>query len=44
MMSTALAQAKAADYAAFYWAHDVHLWDGKAPFSAYAAKIAAAVR
>ena len=39
MMATALAQARSCGFTAFYWAHDVHLWDGTIPFTTYAAAI-----
>jgi hypothetical protein len=39
MMATALRQAKASGFTAFYWAHDVRLWDGTVPFEAYATMI-----
>ena len=39
MMATALRQAKASGFTAFYWAHDVRLWDGTVPFAAYATMI-----
>ena len=39
MMATALRQAKASSFTAFYWAHDVRLWDGTVPFDAYAIMI-----
>lgn len=39
MMATALRQAKASSFTAFYWAHDVRLWDGTVPFGAYATMI-----
>ena len=39
MMATALRQAKAAGFTAFFWAHDVRLWDGTVPFDAYATMI-----
>jgi len=39
MMATALRQAKAAGFTAFYWAHDERLWDGTVPFDAYATMI-----
>ena len=40
MMASALRQARSCGFAVFYWAHDVHLWDGTIPFSLYAAMIA----
>ncbi len=39
MMATALRQARASSFTAFYWAHDVRLWDGTVPFDAYATMI-----
>jgi hypothetical protein len=39
MMATALRQAKASGFTAFYWAHDARLWDGTVPFAAYATLI-----
>ena len=40
MMAAAVAQARSCGFTAFYWAHDVRLWDGTIPFSTYAAAIA----
>ena len=40
MMSVALQQARSCGFKVFYWAHDIHLWDGTIPFSLYASKIA----
>jgi hypothetical protein len=40
MMASALRQARSCGFTVFYWAHDVHLWDGTIPFSQYAAMIA----
>ena len=40
MMAAAVAQARSCGFTAFYWAHDVHLWDGTIPFTHYAAAIA----
>jgi hypothetical protein len=39
MMADALRQARSCGFTVFYWAHDVHLWDGTLPFSTYAAAI-----
>ena len=39
MMATALAQARSCDFTVYYWAHDVHLWDGTIPFTTYATMI-----
>ena len=41
MMAAALRQAQSCGFTVFYWAHDVHLWDGTIPFSLYASSIAA---
>jgi hypothetical protein len=35
MMATAIGQARSCGFQVFYWAHDVHLWDGTIPFSLY---------
>ncbi|HTV12907.1 MAG TPA: beta-galactosidase [Acidimicrobiales bacterium] len=43
MMATAIAQAESCNFTVFYWAHDIHLWDGTVPFSAYADMVAAAL-
>jgi hypothetical protein len=40
MMATAMAQAQSCGFRLFYWAHDIHLWDGTLPFSLYANSIA----
>jgi hypothetical protein len=40
MMATAIAQAESCGFGVFYWAHDIHLWDGTLPFSLYASSIA----
>ena len=40
MMATALAQARSCGFTVYYWAHDVHLWDGTIPFTTYATMIA----
>jgi F5/8 type C domain len=40
MMATALGMALSCDFKVFYWAHDIHLWDGTIPFSLYASSIA----
>ena len=40
MMADALRQAQSCGFQVFYWAHDVHLWDGTLPFSDYANSIA----
>jgi hypothetical protein len=36
MMAAALRQATSCGFSVFYWAHDVHLWDGTISFSLYA--------
>ena len=41
MMADAVGQAQSCGFQVFYWAHDVHLWDGTLPFSMYAGSIAA---
>jgi hypothetical protein len=41
MMATALAQARSCGFTVFYWAHDIHLWDGTIPFTTYTTMIAA---
>jgi hypothetical protein len=40
MMATALGQAQSCGFQVYYWAHDIHLWDGTLPFSLYASSIA----
>ena len=40
MMADAIRQARSCGFQVFYWAHDVHLWDGTVPFSVYASMIA----
>jgi hypothetical protein len=40
MMATAIALAHTCGFKVFYWAHDIHLWDGTLPFSLYASSIA----
>ena len=40
MMATAMAQAQSCGFQVYYWAHDIHLWDGTLPFSLYANSIA----
>jgi hypothetical protein len=39
MMANALRQAQTCGFTAFYWAHDVHLWDGKLSLSLYTTDI-----
>jgi hypothetical protein len=34
-MADALRQARTCHFSVYYWAHDVHLWDGTLPFSTY---------
>jgi len=38
MMATAVRMALSCDFKVFYWAHDIHLWDGTLPFSLYVSK------
>jgi hypothetical protein len=38
MMATAIRMALSCDFKVFYWAHDLHLWDGTLPFSLYVSK------
>jgi hypothetical protein len=40
MMADSMAQAQSCGFQVFYWAHDIHLWDGTLPFSLYANSIA----
>jgi hypothetical protein len=40
MMAAAIGQAQSCGFGVFYWAHDIHLWDGTVPFSLYASSIA----
>jgi hypothetical protein len=40
MMATAIAQSQSCGFELYYWAHDIHLWDGTLPFSMYASSIA----
>jgi hypothetical protein len=40
MMAGAIRQATTCGFQVFYWAHDVHLWDGTIPFSLYSSYIA----
>jgi F5/8 type C domain len=40
MMATAIAQSQSCGFQIYYWAHDIHLWDGTLPFSLYASSIA----
>jgi len=43
MMASAIRQAKSCGFTVFYWAHDIHLWDGTLPFTLYAADIASGI-
>ena len=40
MMATALNLARSCGFTVFYWAHDIHLWDGTIPFTTYTTMIA----
>ena len=40
MMASAIRIAVACNFKVFYWAHDIHLWDGTLPFSLYTSSIA----
>jgi F5/8 type C domain len=40
MMASAISQSQSCGFQVFYWAHDLHLWDGTLPFSLYANSIA----
>jgi hypothetical protein len=40
MMADALRQSQSCGFQVFYWAHDIHLWDGTIPFARYATAIA----
>ncbi len=40
MMATAIGMALSCNFKVYYWAHDIHLWDGTLPFSLYASSIA----
>jgi len=35
MMAAATRQARTCGLTDFYWAHDIHLWDGTIPFTTY---------
>jgi hypothetical protein len=35
MMASAINQARTCHLTVFYWAHDIHLWDGTLPFTLY---------
>ena len=39
MMATALNLTRTCGFTVFYWAHDIHLWDGSLPFSLYTTMI-----
>ncbi len=39
MMATAIREARSCNFKVFYWAHDIHLWDGTLPFSLYTTMI-----
>jgi hypothetical protein len=39
-MADAIRQSQSCGFQVFYWAHDIHLWDGTIPFTRYAASIA----
>jgi hypothetical protein len=39
MMATAIREARSCKFKVFYWAHDIHLWDGTLPFSLYTTMI-----
>ena len=41
MMAAALRQARSCGFTVFYWAHDIHLWDGTIPFTTYTTMTAA---
>jgi hypothetical protein len=40
MMARAISESQSCGFQVFYWAHDIHLWDGTLPFSLYADSIA----
>src|SRR3984957_17559406 len=40
MMARAISESQSCGFQVFYWAHDIHLWDGTLPFSLYANSIA----
>jgi F5/8 type C domain len=40
MMASAIRMAVSCNFKLFYWAHDIHLWDGTLPFSLYTSSIA----
>ena len=39
MMAAAIRQARTCGLTDFYWAHDIHLWDGTIPFTTYTTMI-----
>ena len=39
MMAAAVRQARSCGLTDFYWAHDIHLWDGTIPFTTYTTMI-----
>ena len=43
MMASAIRQARSCNFTVFYWAHDIHLWDGTVPFTLYTTDIASGV-
>ena len=43
MMASAIRQARSCNFTVFYWAHDIHLWDGTLPFALYTTDIASGV-
>jgi hypothetical protein len=43
MMASAIRQALSCHFTVFYWAHDIHLWDGTVPFTLYTTDIASGV-
>jgi hypothetical protein len=43
MMASAIRQAVSCHLTVFYWAHDIHLWDGTLPFTLYTTDIASGV-
>jgi hypothetical protein len=40
MMASAVKQALTCNFKVYYWAHDIHLWDGTLPFTLYTTDIA----
>jgi hypothetical protein len=39
MMADAIRMAKSCNFTVFYWAHDIHFWDGTLPFTLYTTDI-----